>query len=109
VSLHGELADELGVTAPTIFRWCRDGLLPDQPAHAGSGRHRDYTARDWAVARGLAVMARGTVAFSSGPFRQRIGQAIRDAALVGLTSASVELTPGYTITVSWDQNGQESR
>lgn len=94
------LAKALGVSDPTILRWCEAGLLPDQPARTGSGNHRSFTDRDMAVARGLAVASRGLV--SRLPFRAVIGPAIRAAALAGETEASVEIAPGFVVTITWE-------
>jgi hypothetical protein len=93
------LAKTLGVSGATVLRWCEAGLLPDQPARAGSGNHRSFTVRDLAVARGLAVASHGLT--PSLPFRTVIGPAIRDAALAGETEASVEITPGFVLTITW--------
>lgn len=97
--LAGGMARSLGVSDATVLRWCEAGLLPDQPARSGSGRHRSFTARDVRVARGLAVASHALR--PSLRFRAVIGPAIRDAALAGETELRLEVAPGFLITLTW--------
>jgi hypothetical protein len=101
------LAKTLGVSDATVLRWCEAGLLPDQPARAGSGHHRSFTDRDAAVAQGLAVVSRGLT--PNLPFRTVIGPAVRDAALAGETEARIEIAPGFVLAITWASPSREEQ
>jgi hypothetical protein len=96
------MARSLGVSDATVLRWCDAGLLPDQPARPGSGRHRSFTDADVRVARGLAVVSRAMR--PTLPFREVIGPAVRDAALRGETEVRLEVAPGFVVSISWAED-----
>jgi len=98
---HGRLAELAGVTGPTVYKWCQDGLLPDQAAKVGSGNHRIYTERDLAVGEALAVVTRALDSWERRNSRRLIGEAVREAVLAGQRSVQVPLTPGFSVVVQW--------